>query len=206
MMLYNRTAWIFDLDGTLTESLHDFPAISRALGLPADKPILEALAKLPAAEAADIHRQLNDIEVEIAEQATPQPGAYDLLSDLKFQGKQVGILTRNTKAIARKTLAACGLSDFFHPDHILGRSCCEPKPQPDGIQHLLANWSITHKQAVMIGDHKFDLMAGRNAEVLSIYLDPSGKFPWNQYADYAVQSLEKLRQLTVLPTGNKDLQ
>lgn len=199
-MLYNCTAWIFDLDGTLTESLHDFPAISRALGLPADEPILEALAKLPAAEAADIHHQLNDIEMAIAEQATPQPGAYNLLNDLRAQGKQVGILTRNTKAIAHKTLAACGLAEFFHPDWILGRSCCAPKPRPDGIQHLLAIWSIAHAQAVMIGDHKFDLVAGRNAKVLSIYLDPSGKFPWKQYADYSVQSLEKLRQLAVLPS------
>ena len=199
-MLYNRTAWIFDLDGTLTESLHDFPAISRELGLPVNEPILEALTKLPAAEAADIHRRLNDIEMEIAEQATPQPGAYDLLSDLRSQGKQVGILTRNTKAIALKTLAACGLAEFFHPDQILGRSCCAPKPQPDGIQHLLAIWSIARAQAVMIGDHKFDLMAGRNAKVLSVYLDPSGEFPWNQYADCAVESLENLRQLTTLPT------
>ena len=98
-MLHTRTAWIFDMDGTLTESLHDFPAISRALGLPEDEPILEALDKLSAQAATAAHRQLNDIELEIARQATPQPGAYELLSVLKAQRKQVGILTRNTKAI-----------------------------------------------------------------------------------------------------------
>ena len=184
------------MDGTLTESVHDFPAISRTLGLPKGEPILEALAKLPANEAADIHRQLNNIELEIAKQAVPQPGAYDLLSDLKAQGKQVGILTRNTKTIAHETLAACGLAAFFHPDHILGRSCCAPKPRPDGIFQLLSTWSIASDRAAMIGDHKFDLVAGRNAEVLSVYLDPSGQFPWQQYADYSVQSLEKLGQLT----------
>ena len=43
--IHQRTAWIFDMDGTLTESLHDFPAISKRLGLPPNEPILEALAK-----------------------------------------------------------------------------------------------------------------------------------------------------------------
>ena len=195
MMLHNRTAWIFDMDGTLTESLHDFPAISRELGLPEDEPILEALDKLPKDRAAECHRQLDEIELEIAGQATPQPGAYELLSDLKAQSKQVGILTRNTKAIAHKTLAACGLDQFFHSDCVLGRSCCLPKPQPDGILQLLALWEIAPDAAVMTGDHKFDLMAGRNAATAAVYLDPTGEFLWRQYADYSVQSLKKLRQL-----------
>ena len=183
------------MDGTLTESLHDFPAISRALGLPEDKPILEALAKLPENEAAERNRQLNQIEIEIAHQATPQPGAYELLSDLKAQGKQVGILTRNTKAIAHETLTACGLTDFFAPQDILGRGCCPPKPQPDGILQLLSAWSATPADAVMTGDHKFDLVAGRKANAIAVYLDPTGEFLWEQYADHSIQSLERLRQL-----------
>lgn len=194
-MLHTRTCWIFDMDGTLTESLHDFPAISRALGLPDDEPILEALAKLPEDEAADRNHRLNQIELEIAHQATPQLGAYELLSDLKAQGKQVGILTRNTKAIAHETLAACGLAEFFVSEAILGRSCCPPKPQPDGILQLLSAWSATPADAVMTGDHKFDLVAGHNANAMAVYLDPTGEFPWQQYADHSVQSLEKLRQL-----------
>ena len=184
------------MDGTLTEGLHDFPAISRALGLPEDEPILEALERLSPAEMAARHEQLAEIEIDLARQATPQPGAYELLSDLKVQGKQVGILTRNTKAIAHQTLAACGLDQFFEPDHILGRSCCPPKPQPDGILRLLALWSAEPATAVMIGDHKFDLIAGRNAGAAAVYLDPEGNFPWQQYADYSVQRLEKLRALS----------
>lgn len=185
------------MDGTLTESLHDFPAISRALGLPEDEPILEALDRLAPSEAAKCHEQLAKIEIEIAHQATPQPGAYELLRDLREQGKQVGILTRNTKAIAHTTLAACGLADFFHPDHILGRTCCLPKPEPDGILKLLSAWSATPTDAVMVGDHKFDLIAGRNAKATAIYLDPQNEFLWHAYADYTVQSLENLRQLNL---------
>ncbi|MGB3293256.1 MAG: HAD family hydrolase [Phormidesmis sp.] len=199
MSLHQRTCWIFDMDGTLTESLHDFPAISRALGLPDTEPILEALNRLSPDEAAIRHQQLAKIEIEIAYQATPQPGAHALLRDLRAQGKRIGVLTRNTKAIAHTTLTACGLADFFRPGDILGRTCCLPKPQPDGILKLLSAWSANPADAVMTGDHKFDLLAGRNAQATAVYLDPAGHFPWRAYADYSVQSLEDLRQLTLLP-------
>jgi phosphoglycolate phosphatase-like HAD superfamily hydrolase len=187
------------MDGTLTESRHDFPAISRTLGLPANEPILEALDRLSAHEAAQRYQQLDEIERAIARQATPQPGAYALLCDLKSQGKRLGILTRNTKAIAHETLAACGLADFFHPDDILGRGCCAPKPKPDGILKLLSIWSATADDAVMVGDHQFDLLAGRRAQAAAVYLDPTGDFPWQANCDYAINHLDVLRQLNQLP-------
>ncbi|MBE9063996.1 HAD family hydrolase [cf. Phormidesmis sp. LEGE 11477] len=180
------------MDGTLTESLHDFPAISRALGLPPNQPILEALEQLPPDALAQCNRQLTEIETDIAHQATAQPGAKRLLGTLKSQGKQIGILTRNTKDIAHITLAACGLADFFCADDILGRSCCLPKPQPDGIFNLLARWSTEPESAVMVGDHRFDLLTGRNANTATVYLDPQGSFPFKAHADYRITSLEEL--------------
>ena len=196
-ILHTRTAWIFDMDGTLTESLHDFPAISRALGLSPAEPILEALDQLSSIERAKKQTQLAEIERDIARQATPQPGAAALLTTLKSQRKQIGILTRNTKEIAHITLKACGLSHFFHPDHILGRTCCPPKPEPTGILNLLSHWSVAPCEAVMIGDHKFDLITGRNANVATVYLDPEGRFPFQDYADYAITRLDTLRQLSL---------
>lgn len=185
------------MDGTLTESRHDFPAISRALGLPENEPILEALDRLTPAAAKRCYDQLAEIELDIARQATPQPGAQALLRDLRDQGKRIGILTRNTKDLAHTTLKACDLAEFFHPDDILGRTCCLPKPKPDGILKLLSAWSAAPTDAVMTGDHQFDLLAGRNANAIAVYLDPLGAFPWQAYADYSVQSLAHLRQLNL---------
>ncbi|MEL7223887.1 MAG: HAD-IA family hydrolase, partial [Cyanobacteria bacterium J06576_12] len=170
---------------------------SRALGLPPNEPILEALDRLEPAELAKRQKQLTDIEIEIAHQATPQPGAADLLAALTAQGKRIGILTRNTKPIAHITLKACNLDHFFHPNDILGRSCCPPKPQPDGILKLLAQWSLTPADAVMTGDHKFDLLTAKNAETAAVYLDPTGEFPWRHHADYRVKSLGALQQLNM---------
>jgi len=198
MSLHTYTAWIFDMDGTLTESRHDFPAISRALGLPPNEPILEALERLDPDELAKCQKQLTEIELDIAHQATPQPGAYDLLSELKSKGKRIGILTRNTKDIAHITLKACNLNHLFDPDDVLGRSCCPPKPQPNGILKLLTQWSLTPADAVMTGDHKFDLLTARNAQAQAVYLDPTGDFPWQSHADYSVKSLIDLQQLSFI--------
>jgi hypothetical protein len=64
--LRQRDCWIFDMDGTLTIANHDFEAIRAELDLPPDRPILEALAELPPAQAQPRWEKLYQIEWEIA--------------------------------------------------------------------------------------------------------------------------------------------
>jgi phosphoglycolate phosphatase-like HAD superfamily hydrolase len=118
-----RDCWIFDMDGTLTISIHDFDGIKRILGLPLDRPILEALNDLPIAQATELHQQLDALELDIAHRATAQVGARELLTKLRSRDAQIGILTRNSKPNAQATLAACGLAEFFPAESILSRHC-----------------------------------------------------------------------------------
>lgn len=190
--LTNRTCWVFDMDGTLTLGIHDFEAIRETLELPIGSPILESLRRLPPAIAAAKHQQLRDIELEIARKSTAQPGAHELLEQLLEQGRQIAILTRNGKDIAHETLEACGLMDFFDPALVLSRDCHAPKPEPDGIFALLNTWESAPTKAVMVGDYKFDLMAGKRAGTATVYIDNSGEFMWSEHADYGVQSLHSV--------------
>ncbi|MEA5465652.1 HAD family hydrolase [Leptothoe sp. PORK10 BA2] len=190
--LANRTCWVFDMDGTLTVSIHDFEAIRAALELPPDAPILESLRQLPPDIARVKHQQLRDIEMDFARRATAQPGAHELLELLISQGKQIAILTRNGKDIAHETLDACGLMDFFEPTLVLSRDCHAPKPEPDGILALLNTWQSAPTAAVMVGDYKFDLEAGQRAGTTTVYIDPAGEFIWSDYADYGVRSLKSI--------------
>ncbi|MEM9265245.1 MAG: HAD hydrolase-like protein [Cyanobacteria bacterium P01_F01_bin.13] len=190
--LANRTCWVFDMDGTLTLGIHDFEAIRETLELPIGTPILESLRQLPPDIAAVKHKQLREIELEIASQAIAQPGAPELLELLLTQGKQIAILTRNGKDIAHETLNACGLMDFFEPTLVLSRDCHAPKPEPDGILALLDTWEAPPTDAVMMGDYKFDLMAGQRAGTATVYIDNAGEFMWSEYADYGVRSLQAL--------------
>ena len=114
----------------------DYRAFALASALP-NRPILEALNALPTAQAAQLHQQLDALELDIAHQATAQVGARELLTKLRSRRDRIGILTRNSKPNAQATLAACGLTEFFPTESILSRHCCPPKPSPEGIWQLL---------------------------------------------------------------------
>ena len=184
--------WIFDLDGTLTVAMHDFDALRVELDLPPGEAILEALNRLPAKRAAEVLRRLNEIEWQLAGSAQPQPGAYDLLTHLTEQGRQLGILTRNGTAIARQTLQVCGLGDFFSDDVIIGRESCAPKPNPAGIAYLLNRWQGDTSSTVMVGDHLFDMQAGQAAGVRTVYLNASGEGELPASTDLDVSTLAQL--------------
>jgi HAD superfamily hydrolase (TIGR01549 family) len=194
--LTDRDCWIFDMDGTLTIANHDFEAIRAALDLPQDRPILEALAELPSAEAQPRWEKLYQIEWEIAKTTQAQPGAGELLERLRsLHDSRISILTRNSKPIAHATLAACGLLEFFEPEAILSRDCCAPKPQPDGILQILDRWKATPDRGVMVGDYVFDLLAGRNAGTATVHLDVTGSFDWPEHTDCCVTQLAELSRL-----------
>lgn len=183
------------MDGTLTRAIHDFDAIRNTLKLPAGKPILESIANLPTEEAARKHRELDELEYDIAAQATAQPGAADLLSKLTSSGASVGIVTRNGKGIAKATLQAAGLGHYFQDEFIISRECCAPKPNPDGVQLLLKRFSGSAEHSVMIGDFKFDLEAGKLAGATTVHMDVNGEFPWPELTDVSVNSLLELQRL-----------
>ena len=98
--------WVFDMDGTLTLAVHDFPAIKRALEIPQEHDILHHLAALPAEVAAAKHAWLLQHERELALAAQPAPGALQLVRALRERDCRLGILTRNAHPLALLTLAA----------------------------------------------------------------------------------------------------
>ena len=109
MRLADIRHWVFDMDGTLTRAVHDFPAIRRALDIPEQDDILLHLAALPEAEAAAKHAWLLEHERALAEAARPAPGALELVRELQRRSVRLGILTRNDHQLALITLEAIGL-------------------------------------------------------------------------------------------------
>lgn len=194
-LILSRRCWIFDLDGTLTIPVHDFPAIRTALGMTeSDTDILHFLAALPQAEAAKRHARLIEIEYELADKTSVAPGAVRLLDQLLRRDARVGILTRNTREIALHTLGQIGLGGYFASDNILGRDEAEPKPHPEGIEKLLAGWGNGPDETVMVGDYLFDLQVGRAAGTATIHVDRSCAFRWPELADLSVATLEELAE------------
>jgi HAD superfamily hydrolase (TIGR01509 family) len=181
-------AWIFDLDGTLTVPMHDFAGFKRSVGLPLELDILTGIAQRPASEQAELHRAVKAWETSLVDGAKAADGAEELLASLSGP---VGIVTRNTREGALRTLEVIGLARWFPEDAVLGRTCAEPKPSPEPVQRLLGQWQVAPGRAVMVGDYVDDLRAGKAAGTSTVWVDHVGAEPPVE-ADRVVRSLREL--------------
>ena len=194
MNLTQARHWVFDMDGTLTIAVHDFPAIKRALDIPEDDDILHHLAALPADEAAHKRAWLLEHERELACAATPAPGALELLHALRDRGCRLGVLTRNAHELALVTLQSVGMGDCFAPDDILGRDEAPPKPDPGGLLHLAEKWSVLPRELVMVGDYRFDLQCARAAGARGVLVNVPENL-WPELADLHARDCAELRRM-----------
>lgn len=194
--ILSRKHWIFDLDGTLTVAVHDFKAIKESLGIPPEADILGYLDALPLEESAPLHRKLDSIERELSRKTAAASGAVELLSMLAEDDCVLGVLTRNTHAIARLTLELTGLEAFFpEASYIIGRHEAPPKPDPAGARHLACLWDADPGDIVVTGDYHYDLLCGRSIGAATIHVDSSGIFRWSELADLQVTSLLEVAEL-----------
>jgi HAD superfamily hydrolase (TIGR01549 family) len=190
--LSERSLWIFDMDGTLTRSVHDFQTIRSTLGLADGAPILESIEVMGDTERTAALEEVAAWERGLVARAAAQPRARELLARLQSRGARLGILTRNLRSLAHLTLAEAGLSEYFARTDVLGRDSAAPKPSPEGILLLLEQWAGTADQAVMVGDYVFDAQAGRAAGVATVLLDPARRPEWEGFADLVLDELGDL--------------
>ena len=187
-----RRCWFFDMDGTLTEPVHDYVAMRREMGMGPEVNLVETVWGLSEPQRSEKKRQLDAIGARFVAQARPQSGALELLQELRARGRQVGLITRNSRSNTIATLAALGLEDWFAPEVIATRDDSVPKPAPDAILALLQTWGCAPTDAVMVGDAAYDLDAGQAAGVATVLVDPTGDSPLRAAADASVCSPAEL--------------
>jgi HAD superfamily hydrolase (TIGR01509 family) len=187
--------WIFDLDGTLTQPVHDFEYIRKELMIAPDEDILQHLADLPLSARQEKTERLDQLEHFYALQAKSAPGVYSLLESLSEKHCQLGIVTRNTKAFTQLSLSVLNLSVYFNEECIIGRDDALPKPDPHGIDKLLALWGAPAMDSIMDGDYKYDLMAGRAAGCKTAHVSANDELQWPELTDYRYTSLVQLAKL-----------
>ena len=185
--------WVFDMDGTLTEPVHDFELIRRELQIPSGADILEHLASLPAQQAANSHAWLMQHERELAEASVAAPGAVALIRALHADGCRLGILTRNARELAEVTLAAIGVTECFAVDEIIGRWEVAPKPSPAGLQFFAERWQVLPAQMRMVGDHYYDLATAKAAGVPGVLVNVPDD-PWPGMAQWQLRDCAQLLQ------------
>lgn len=193
--LNQKTAWIFDMDGTLTLPIHDFDHIRQVLGIPEGNDIIAYMKSLSDDGYKIARQKLDDIELKLAMQAQPAPGLYPFLEVLANKSVHMGILTRNAQDIAIKTLEHIQCDSYFKPEDIKGRDDAIPKPDPDGIKKLLALWGKSPDEAVMVGNYIYDLQSGISAGTSTILIDFEKDYYWPEASDFMISSFSELLPL-----------
>jgi len=190
---------VFDLDGTLVLSHHDFGRIRAEViriaerhGVPPGhlsvrEPvhrIVEAAretmrtAGVPDGEMwrfdAEYEKAIDAIEMEALPRTVPRPGAPELLRALTARGFRLAILTRSSEVFARSALQRTGLAPFF--PYLRSRSTPGPaKPSPEALLLLLREMGVPLERALFVGDHLIDAECATRARVrfYALLPDPS---------------------------------
>jgi len=190
---------LFDFDGTLTyPGALDFPAIKREMNCPEDQPILEYLEKQPPHIRKPLLKILESKEEQAADESIPNMGAEKCLLDLKSKGLLLGILTRNSlKSVSRMLEKFSGITtkDFAA---IITREDSLPKPNPDGVYKAARLMGIATSELVVVGDFRFDVMAGKEAGAYSVLItnkSPTAMAPGDPEPDYTIDYLEELLEI-----------
>jgi len=93
------------------------------------------------------------------------PGVLETLSLLKEKGYNLGVVTSKYKEAAWPSFTHYNLQDLFTVFVALD-DVNEPKPNKEPILKALSQFNNVNK-AIMIGDNRGDILAGKNANIYS---------------------------------------
>ncbi len=174
-MSEQRPTLVFDLDGTLVDSLPDIlnsflhafdtrglarpeQAAARALvGRPLDE-MYGAFA--PAAEVAPLSAAYRQhYPQHFTDHTRPHDGVVELLTWLAEHGYLRVVATTKRSGMARALVDAVGLAPYL--DHVQGTDAFPHKPAPDVVLRALE--AVDGRGLWMVGDTVSDILAGKAA-------------------------------------------
>ncbi len=148
-------ALLFDMDGTLTRPMLDFPRIKAEMGI-GSRPILEALAELSGTDRERAEGVLHRHEEEAAAASSLNEGCKALLAYLGELGIRTALITRNSRRSVETVLARHGLKF----DALVAREDGPHKPDPEPLRRACAAMGLDSSDAWMVGDGQYDVEAG----------------------------------------------
>ena len=207
--------FIFDLDGTLINSL---PDLLTAINLLRSELALEPLTSNQVAQMVGdgatmlvrralgeryedhlLQRFLDIYSEHLLDQTRCYPGIEDLLT--RHNPQRMAVVTNKPVLYARKVLDGLNLSRFF-AIVIGGDSCPHKKPHPYPVQYALECIGAIPEQTIMIGDHHTDLYAARGANIATCFCAYGFGHCDDLVPDYQVHQPEDL--VTLFPGATID--
>ena len=178
--------YLFDLDGTLVDpgvgitsgvqyalkhfgiEVEDRRQLYSFIGPPLLDSFMEFfnLNEMQAKEAIDYYREYYGATGLF--ENTVYPGIKTVLDQLKSQGKMIALATSKPEAFAEQILVHYQLTDYF--DYIGGATFDGVRSHKlDVIRYVLqALGNPPSDQVVMVGDRKFDVLAGNELSLTTV--------------------------------------
>lgn len=175
--------FIFDVDGTLVDSIKDVAeSANRALtecGFPARTletykglmglPVAEFTKRLlpPDASESDLKRVLSAYR-ETHVYTEPYDGIEELLSELYSRGDKIACLSNKPQSSTKELI-----NRLFGSYVSLALGSCEQrnnKPSAEGVDEILHGLNETRDNAVFIGDTATDIKTAKNAGIKSVFV------------------------------------
>jgi phosphoglycolate phosphatase len=208
---------IFDLDGTLIDSLPDLidatnhmrqsyrlsplvaEEVRRLVGQGARSLVERALpGSAPERVEEGLGMFLGYNLAHIADKTRLYPGVLETLQALEGLGLPLCVLSNKNVALCREVLSRLGIARFF-PTVFGADSLPFRKPSPEPVLALLEEFGVVARECVLVGDSINDIAAGEGAGVVTVgcsygYGDSSELVG----ADYLVADFPSLLGLPIL--------
>jgi len=176
-------AFLFDLDGTLVDSI---PDLTRAVNLLRNELGLAELScdqvRTCVGDGVDLllqralpetlfstQRRQRFMEIytdHLTDETTVYPGIFEFLE--MHRDKPMAVVTNKPQHLAEMIVDRLRLAPFF-ADVIGAKLELQRKPHPDMVHHALRRLDCLPPQTVLLGDHHVDLRAARAAGVKSCF-------------------------------------
>lgn len=177
-----RLALLFDLDGTLIDSINLLlQSMEAAFAGRAHRPKVDSwtagIGKPLRAQLAEWASDENDVEQLVQRYRDYQdqhlealtsayPHVLDVLAWARARGHAMALVTSKGRGMTERSLSQVGLAGMFNCE-VTVESTTRHKPRPEPVLHALAALDIPANRALFVGDSTHDMEAGRAAGVLT---------------------------------------
>jgi HAD superfamily hydrolase (TIGR01509 family) len=189
----DRPAFLFDLDGTLVDSVYQHVLawqmalesvgielavwrIHRRIGMSGGLFINALLRETETGVSAEQVERIQTLHAEayrsLADQVRPLPGARPLLEALTAAGALWAIATSGRMEVAGPVLEMLGVPD--HVPIVTRDQVLHAKPDPDLFLAAAERLGVAIETSVVVGDSIWDLLAARRARALGVGLLSGG--------------------------------